>query len=227
LELQNLRVEIDDIKQSRTTLKEAVSKVQTEKDDLIEEFATIKESMTSHLDGLISQLEIETQSHSATKEMLSALDNELQKEIKLRKQFQKSLAQLLNCGDCAMSKESILHLNNCCQDVVLVDTFVAVLGDQSQPDYLSKCLLGELLERGCRLDEVRETLKGLFDDCRSLLSGGVGKGIEIETIFPILVYTYGSERIRFFAAVNDAFFQSERSIEKLHRPLPFLRLLIP
>jgi hypothetical protein len=118
--------------------------------------------------------------------------------------------------------QAILHLHKCCDDVGDVSTEEAVFGSVATG---GRCLVNCMQTSSCDIDDIRLPIDA---ERAALAASGLLTRISIpaDMLLAIRLYTFGSPNVKFFAAINNPFHESDRSIESPQNQLPYVRLLI-
>jgi hypothetical protein len=128
----------------------------------------------------------------------------------------------------ASFSRSLAHLLQCCDNVYDCSVEEAVFGLHSNPGV--SCLQPHLCSVDCdekyiraTVQEVRRELEDFLLKDQLLVNNPT---LSLDHLLAIKLYTFGNDRLKFFAAINTPFYDPNRTLESLKGQLPFVRLLI-
>lgn len=117
---------------------------------------------------------------------------------------------------------AITTLHNCCHSTADVTTEEAIFGCEATGGHgLAACMLSD----SCEEADIRFILT---DNRRFIAQSGLLNSFAVpaDLLLAIRLYTYESETMKFFTAINKPFYDPGRTIETLQNQLPYVRLLI-
>jgi regulator of replication initiation timing len=168
------------------------------------------------------------------------LKTQLDQETTLRKATESKLSRLLygNIDVGVSFHRTMLHLLHCC-DMDYPDCAVheAIFGQANALGV--NCLAPCLYNVNCddnyiniQIGGHRDELKGM-PVVRQLLGSAVvdsttvnARGLTLDHLLAIRMYTFGNDDLQIFAAINTPFYDANRKKENLMNQLPYVRLMI-
>jgi hypothetical protein len=176
------------------------------------------------------ELECLRDSHAVQATELTSLRAQLQQEIALRKAAESRLNRALyGHFDAGVSfSRSLAHLLLCCDNVYDCSVEEAVFGLHSNPGV--SCLQPHLCSVDCDEKYIRATVQELRRELEDFLLNDQilvnNPTLSLDHLLAIKLYTFGNDRLKFFAAINTPFYDPNRTRESLKDQLPSVRLLI-
>jgi regulator of replication initiation timing len=168
------------------------------------------------------------------------LKTQLDQETTLRKATESKLSRLLygNIDVGVSFHRTMLHLLHCCdKDVPDCAVHEAIFGQANALGV--NCLAPCLYNVNCddnyiniQIGGHRDELKGM-PVVRQLLGSAVvdsttvnARGLTLDHLLAIRMYTFGNDDLQIFAAINTPFYDANRKKENLMNQLPYVRLMI-
>jgi hypothetical protein len=118
---------------------------------------------------------------------------------------------------------SILHLHRCCDTVPDVGVEEAIFGS---PATLGHCLANCMRSASCGTDDIRLLVNA---ERQAIVVSGLCSRVRVpvDSLLAVRLYTFGgSPVVKFYAAVNNPFYESNRNLDSLRNQLPYVRNLI-
>jgi hypothetical protein len=189
------------------------------------------DSSRRRVDELVLITEVLHTRNNDSANEIAALRAQLEHERQLRKAMEARLNRLLygQFDEGTAFNRSLAPLLLCCDRVPNVTVEEAVFGQKACPGL--NCLVVRLRD-GCSMDYIREQIKVNIDELRGLaaarrlLANSASQSLTFEHLLAIRMYTFGSEELKLYVAVNAPFYDPKRTAESLTNQLPFVRLLI-
>lgn len=215
-----MEVECSDCKRELIAAQMQLSAVQTTNVSL----QNARDDLRSRLHAQHLELETATRAFEVERESTRQLREDLAVAINETRIAKAALYRALFAQDSweVFSGSDILYLVNCCDDIPDVTVDQAILGGgQNGDNALVACMVGS----SCDANTIRmivDELRGDVEGLPMVISGD----LSAEYALAIRIYTYGSQHINFYGAVNGAFYANHRSTDSLQAQLPFTKLLI-
>jgi hypothetical protein len=168
---------------------------------------------------------------------ISDLRRQLQEESSLRRATESRLSRLLyGSFDVGASfHKSMMHLLLCCDESVPncgVDE--AIFGFPGS--YGVNCLVSCMITDHCDVNYIRTQVSNHRLELQSLAytrrllnratAGSYPGALVLDHLLAIRLYTFGNDRLQFYSAINNPFYDPTRKKGNLVNQLPFVRLLI-